>query len=57
MDTLDLLTKLWPVIFAVISLIVVLAKIDQRVAILEEKMKTAFELINKISQERHHDHH
>ena len=53
MDTLDLLTKLWPVIFAVISLIVVLAKIDQRVAILEEKIKTAFELLNKIRDQDH----
>jgi len=48
MDALELLTKLWPIIFAVISLIIVLAKIDQRVAILEEKVRTLFELINKI---------
>jgi len=57
MDVLDLLTKLWPVLFAGLTLVVVLAKMDQRVAILEEKMKTAFDLINKISQEHHHSHH
>jgi hypothetical protein len=48
MDALELLTKLWPIIFAIISLVIVLAKIDQRVAILEEKVKTLFELVNKI---------
>ena len=57
MDILDILTKLWPILFAGLTLVVVLAKLDQRVAILEEKMKTAFDLINKISQEQHHNHH
>ena len=57
MDILDILTKLWPILFAGLTLVVVLAKLDQRVAILEEKMKTAFDLINKISQDHHHDHH
>jgi hypothetical protein len=53
MDALELLTKLWPIIFAVISLIIILAKIDQRVAILEEKVKTLFDLLNKHTQDRH----
>lgn len=47
MDLFDLLAKGWPMLFALITLIIVLAKIDLRVAVLEEKVKTAFELINK----------
>ena len=34
-------------ILALITLIVVLAKLDLRVAVLEEKVKTLFDLINK----------
>jgi hypothetical protein len=42
-----MLIKGWPVILAMITLIIVLAKLDLRVAVLEDKIKTAFELINK----------
>lgn len=42
-----MLAKGWPMLFAVITLIIVLAKIDLRVAVLEEKIKTAFDLLNK----------
>ena len=47
MDTIELLFKAWPVLLALITLIIVLAKLDLRVAVLEEKVRTAFELINK----------
>ena len=47
MDTFDLLVKAWPILFALITLIIVLSKLDLRVAVIEEKIKTLFELINK----------
>lgn len=47
MDLFDLLAKSWPMLLALITLIIVLAKLDLRVAVLEEKTKTAFELLNK----------
>lgn len=34
-------------LLAIITLIIVLSKLDLRVAVLEEKVKTLFELINK----------
>jgi hypothetical protein len=49
MDTFELLLKAWPVALGLITLIIVLAKLDLRVAVLEEKVKTAFELINKLT--------
>ena len=47
MDTFDLLVKAWPILFALITLIIVLSKLDLRVAVIEEKIKTLFELLNK----------
>ena len=47
MDTFEILTKGWPILLAIITLITVLAKLDLRVAVLEEKIRTLFELINK----------
>jgi len=47
MEAFEVLTRAWPVILALITLIIVLSKLDLRVAVLEEKVKTLFELINK----------
>ena len=47
MDTFEVLTKGWPILLAIITLIIVLAKLDLRVAVLEEKIRTLFELFNK----------
>lgn len=47
MDVFEMFTRAWPVILAVITLIIVLSKLDLRVAVLEEKMKAAWDLINK----------
>lgn len=47
MDLFELLSKLWPMILALITLIIVLSKLDLRVAVLEEKVKTLFDLINR----------
>ena len=49
MDIFEMFTRAWPVILALISLIIVLSKLDLRVAVLEEKVKAAFDLINKKS--------
>lgn len=47
MDLFDLLAKGWPMLLAIITLIIVLSKLDLRVAVLEEKVKTLFDLLNK----------
>ena len=49
MGVVELLIKAWPILLAIITLIIVLAKLDLRVAVLEEKIKTLFELFNKRS--------
>jgi hypothetical protein len=47
MDIAELLLKAWPIVLGLITLIIVLSKLDLRVAVLEEKMKAAWEQINK----------
>ena len=47
MDIFEMFTRAWPVILALITLIIVLSKLDLRVAVLEDKMKSAWDLINK----------
>jgi hypothetical protein len=46
-DIFEMFTRAWPVILALITLIIVLSKLDLRVAVLEDKIKTLFDLINK----------
>ena len=47
MDMFELLVRGWPILLALITLIIVLSKLDLRVAVLEEKVKTLFDLLNK----------
>jgi hypothetical protein len=47
MELFEVFTRAWPVILALITLIIVLSKLDLRVAVLEEKVKALFDLINK----------
>ncbi len=47
MDFFDVLAKAWPILLALITLIIVLAKLDLRVAVLEDKIKTLFEMWNR----------
>lgn len=47
MSALDLIMKAWPILLGVITLIIVLSKLDLRVAVIEEKLKALFDLINK----------
>jgi hypothetical protein len=49
MDTVDIISKLWPIAVGFVSLVIVLAKIENRVSVLEEKVKTLFDFYN-------HDH-
>ena len=52
MDFFDLLAKSWPMILALITLIIVLSKLDLRVAVLEEKTKQRFDLWNRRKNEK-----
>jgi hypothetical protein len=47
MDFLETLSKMSSLLIGIITLIVVLAKMDNRIAVLEEKVRTLFELWNK----------
>jgi hypothetical protein len=45
--TAELVIKAWPIFLGIITLIIVLAKMDVRLAVVEEKVKTLFDLFNK----------
>ena len=47
MDLIENIMKLWPVFMAFITLVIVLAKADNRLSVLEEKVRTWFDIINK----------
>jgi hypothetical protein len=47
MEVFEIFTRAWPVILALITLIIVLSKLDLRVAVLEEKVKALFDLLNR----------
>jgi hypothetical protein len=47
LSTVELIGQLWPIVLAFISLVIILAKMDVRVAVVEEKVKALFELWNK----------
>jgi hypothetical protein len=46
-DILEILGKIWPLMLTFVTLVIVLAKLDNKVAVLEEKVKVLFELWNK----------
>ena len=47
METVELLIKAWPIFLGFITLVVLLAKMDNRLGAVEEKIKSLFELFNK----------
>jgi len=47
MDMIDILEKIYPLMIGFITLVIVLAKMDVRIGVLEEKVKALFELWNK----------
>jgi hypothetical protein len=58
MDIIDLISKVWPICLAAITLIIVLAKLEQRMSAAEEKIRTLFELYNRDHDDNgHHRHH
>ena len=46
------LMRLWPVFVGFITLVIVLAKMHATIQVLEEKVKVAFQLINKLSDRK-----
>jgi hypothetical protein len=52
MEIVELFLKAWPVLLGLVTLIIVLSKLDLRVAVLEEKVKSAFEIINKMKDKQ-----
>ena len=53
-NTLLIISRLWPIFVAFIMLIVVLAQSHYRIKVLEEKVKVAFDLINKLTNKQAH---
>lgn len=47
MDAFESVLRLWPLAIGFITLVIVLAKLDQRVLVIEEKVKALFDLWNK----------
>jgi len=47
---LSILSQLWPMLIAFVLLIVTLSQSHYRIKVLEEKVKSAFDLINKINE-------
>ena len=52
MDSIVIISKLWPIFVAFILLIVTLAQAHYRIKVLEEKVKVAFQLINKLNEKK-----
>lgn len=45
-DVIDLIAELWPMVAALGAFVALFAKLHHRVGVLEEKMRSAFDLIN-----------
>ena len=49
MDILEIISRIWPLGLGSITLVILLAKMDNRLAVVEEKVKTLIDLFNKKS--------
>ena len=47
MDILEIINKIWPLGLSFVTIVIVLAKMETKISILEEKVKSLFELWNK----------
>ena len=47
MDIVNVLEKIYPLVIGFITLVIVLSKMEVRIGVLEEKVKSLFELWNK----------
>ena len=46
-ESIDLLIKLWPILIGFITLVIVLAQMYSRINVLEDKVRTLFDLFNR----------
>jgi len=46
-ESFELLIQLWPILLGFITLVIVLAQMHSKIGVLEEKVRTLFELYNK----------
>ena len=46
-ESIDLLIQLWPILLGFITLVIVLAQMHSKIGVLEEKVRTLFELFNR----------
>jgi hypothetical protein len=47
MDMFDILAKIYPLVLGFITVVIVLARMDNKISVLEEKVRSLFELWNK----------
>jgi hypothetical protein len=47
MDSLDLLSKLWPVLVGFVVIVLTFGEVRSRISVLEDKVRTLFDLWNK----------
>ena len=52
LNEMALLMKMWPLFVGFITLVIVLAKMHATIQVLEEKIKVAFQLINKLNDKK-----
>ena len=52
LSEMELLMKMWPLFVGFITLVIVLAKMHATIQVLEEKVKVAFQLINKMNDRK-----
>jgi len=55
LETIQAISSLWPLAFGILTLVIVLAKMHGAISTLQEKIKSAFELINKIQERQRGD--
>ena len=45
--SMDLLIQFWPILLGFVTLVIVLAQMHSKIGVLEEKVRTLFELFNR----------
>ncbi len=51
-EVLKVLTSMWPIFVGFVTLVIVLAKMHGDIIVLKEKVKVAFDLINKMNERK-----
>ena len=52
MEIVEVATSIWPIVFGLITLIVILAKLHSDTEILKEKVRTLFDLFNGLKKDK-----